>query len=61
MGTVLIPKEEVRLPRGLKCPYCGRYGSNHFEVLTGVEANPFMGRIVTVRCDRCKRPGLVQG
>lgn len=58
MARELVPKEQVRLPRGLFCPTCDR--KTKFEPVTGVEAHPLLGRIVVARCKVCSHQGLVE-
>jgi hypothetical protein len=56
----LVPIEELRVPKSgwrYFCPYCDK--TRYFKPESGVMAT-LMGRCITVRCQTCKHPALIE-
>jgi C4-type Zn-finger protein len=58
MPRTIIPKEQIR-PSRLYCPKCDKH--RMFDAETGVITNPFLGRIIQMKCRVCGYFGLVEG
>jgi len=57
----LTPKEQVRLPTGLRCESETCKGRvRRFEAVTGIQASFLIGRHVVAKCRTCGAIGLVE-